>query len=367
MPLTMPPNLPGKEKDTGFVMYDWLKRMRQWFIDSYNLYVLKDSPSPGQTLTGTFTFNTDPVYSTTFNVTTQAFFYDITRFTNEVAIYSPDLTSTQVRMYSDGFGYFSIYDADALRSILGYDVNTRYLDTSALRLVGDFSNATVANRTSFTSNAANGACHIQAIPVGTSTTSSFRTSSTNDIGNANVGSFGITSGTEVRIQSTVAGTVSTYIPIVIYNGGVEIFRFETDGRVSGTKLHNTGTVTGTTQQYIASGTYTPTATNVTNATAGTCEVAKWTRVGNVVSVSGRMALTPTAAATTTVWGLSLPIASNFAATSDLNGLVNTSDVASTTRAGFINADITNDRANLTIRSSTNASENYYYMYQYEVL
>jgi hypothetical protein len=364
---TNPPNLPGKEKDTGFVMYDWLKRMRQWAIDSYNLYVLKESPSPGQTLTGTFTFNADPSYGTTFNVNTPAYYWDTVRFSNGFLIYSPDLTSTQIGMYSDGFGYFSIYDDATPRNILGYDTNLRYLETSALRILGDFSNATVASRTSFQTSSANGATHTQAIPTGTSTTSSFRASGTSDIANANIGSFGVTTGTEVRIQSTVAGTVTTYIPIVVYNGGVEVFRFETDGRVSGTKLHNTGTVTGTTQQYIASGTYTPTATDITNSTAGTCEVAKWTRVGNVVSVSGRMALTPTAAATTTVWGLSLPIASNFAATSDLNGLVNTSDVASTTRAGFINADTTNDRANLTIRSSTNASENYYYMYQYEVL
>lgn len=354
MAQTTPPNLPGKERDTGFVMYDWFKRMRQWAIDSYAQYLLKSSPDGGQTLEGSFSFETTSPF------TAQVIF-------NGVPVYFKYTTDVDTLITASGGNFFYIFDNKNSKSIWSYDNSTGWLYTDALRIVGDFGNATPASRTSFTGNAANAACHIQAIPTGTNTTSSFRASSTNDIGNANIGSFGITSGTELRIQSTVLGSVSTYIPIVVYNGGVEVFRFETDGRVSGTKLHNTGTVTGTTNQYIASGTYTPTATNVTNATAGTCEVAKWTRVGNVVSVSGRMALTPTAAATTTVWGLSLPIASNFAATSDLNGLVNTSDVASTTRAGFINADITNDRANLTIRSSTNASENYYYMYQYEVL
>ena len=93
----------------------------------------------------------------------------------------------------------------------------------------------------------------------------------------------------------------------VAGGALKVF---SDGRVSGNKLHNIGTVTGTTDQFIASGTYSPSFTLVTNATSASASITfQWMRVGNVCTVSGRMFVDPTAANTLTQVGFSLPIAS----------------------------------------------------------
>lgn len=91
----------------------------------------------------------------------------------------------------------------------------------------------------------------------------------------------------------------------------ERFHMVSDGRFYGTALHNNaGAMTGTTNQYIGSGTYTPTFTNSTNVTANNPLVFQWTRVGNVVTVSGQAQVTTTAAALSRLF-ISLPITSAF--------------------------------------------------------
>lgn len=116
-----------------------------------------------------------------------------------------------------------------------------------------------------------------------------------------------------------------------------------DGRLYGTALHNNaGAVTGTTNQYVASGTYTPTYTAVANCTVTSGGACQWLRVGNVVTVSGQLEVNPTTAATTTTWGISLPIASA------LNDFVHCSGVCvSVYDSATIEADLTNDRANVS--------------------
>jgi len=100
-------------------------------------------------------------------------------------------------------------------------------------------------------------------------------------------------------------------PLVFSTQGFERLQITSDGRLYGTALHNNaGSVAGATNQYIASGTYTPTLTNVSNTTARTPGVCQWMRVGNVVTVSGALEVTYTGLAG---WSLrmSLPIASEF--------------------------------------------------------
>jgi hypothetical protein len=60
---------------------------------------------------------------------------------------------------------------------------------------------------------------------------------------------------------------------------------------------------------LASGTYTPTLSNTTNIAASAAFVCQYQRVGNVVTVSGRVNITPTAASVASELGISLPIAS----------------------------------------------------------
>lgn len=105
--------------------------------------------------------------------------------------------------------------------------------------------------------------------------------------------------------------------------GTKRLTVTSDGRLYGAALHNNaGAVTGTTNQYIASGTYTPTATGGTefnNFSFATTQPCQWMRVGNVVTVSGRISVT--ASATGQIdFLLSLPIASTFSNSSQCCGV-----------------------------------------------
>jgi len=139
----------------------------------------------------------------------------------------------------------------------------------------------------------------------------------------------------------------------------------TDGRLYGNALHNSaGVVTGTTNQYIASGTYTPTFTNLSNIfSTSAVGTFKWIRVGNVVHVTGRA--TPTFTAGSAQLGISLPIASNLASAGDCNGVATAN--ASTSGAGSISGDTTNDRATVDWAVTSVSSPPYAFTFSYEVL
>lgn len=141
-----------------------------------------------------------------------------------------------------------------------------------------------------------------------------------------------------------------------------------DGRLYGTQLHNNaGSMTGATNQYVGSGTYVPAPVAGTNATAPTISTAwKWTRVGNVVSVSGTLLTGVLSAAgdTATIIYIPLPIASAFTVVSNLNGTAGTT-VAD--KWHFVQADATNDRAELNFAASTTSGHAYYLTFSYEVV
>ncbi|WP_276483552.1 SGNH/GDSL hydrolase family protein [Paraflavitalea pollutisoli] len=69
--------------------------------------------------------------------------------------------------------------------------------------------------------------------------------------------------------------------------------------------------------YITSGTYTPTITNGTNIESSTAFQCNYMRVGSVVTVSGQVNIDPTAAVTSTVIELTLPISVSSGGTSSL--------------------------------------------------
>lgn len=127
-------------------------------------------------------------------------------------------------------------------------------------------------------------------------------------------------------------------------GGTTRFGITDDGRIYGSALHNNASsVGGASNQFIASGTYTPTLTNTTNVSGSTAYVCQWLRVGNVVTVSGRVDIQPTSANVNTSLGVTLPLASNLSAagSNDLAGVASASN-QSVVYAIF--ADATNDRA-----------------------
>lgn len=115
---------------------------------------------------------------------------------------------------------------------------------------------------------------------------------------------------------------------------------------------------------LGSGTYTPTLTGVANVASSTAFPCQYTRVGNIVTVSGLISVTATLTATSTQIGISLPIASNFAATTDCNGAAGS---AGATQVGRLLADVTNDRAQMNFLSVNTGGNGMGFTFQYEVL
>lgn len=137
-----------------------------------------------------------------------------------------------------------------------------------------------------------------------------------------------------------------------------------DGRLYGTAIHNNaGSVTGTTNQYIASGTWTPTLTNVTNVAASTAYEGQWTRVGNVVTVSGKVDIDVTGAGATEL-GMSLPIASAMTVEQNLGGSAVSAAAAALSAA--IRADATNDRAAIVFTATSLTNDSYFFTFTYVV-
>lgn len=119
---------------------------------------------------------------------------------------------------------------------------------------------------------------------------------------------------------------------------------------------------------IIAGTYTPTLTAVANVAASTAYVCGYIRIGDWVLVQGRVDVTPTAAASTsTQLGISLPIASNFAAggSQECTGTAYAVNIVNA-GAGIL-ADNTNDRARLQFLSSSTGGHSMPFFFAYRIL
>jgi hypothetical protein len=100
------------------------------------------------------------------------------------------------------------------------------------RILGDFSNATVANRVAFQSSTTNGNSIINALPNGTGTNADFRAFNNSDPTNSAFLSVGVVNaGTEARLNSSIAGT-GTYLPMTFVTGGSERLRIDTSGNIN---------------------------------------------------------------------------------------------------------------------------------------
>lgn len=167
-------------------------------------------------------------------------------------------------------------------------------------------------------------------------------------------------------KKITVGTAS--FEVLVGTANISGLNVTTDGRVYGAALHNNaGSVTGTTNQYIASGTYTPTLTNGTNVTASTAYQCQWMRVGNVVTVSGKVDIDPNLTSTSTQLGISLPIASTTGSAQNLAGTAVGDNGSALANAAQILADTANNRANLAFWSSSTANAAWSFHFTYVVL
>lgn len=91
------------------------------------------------------------------------------------------------------------------------------------RIVGDFSNINIANRTMFQTSTANGDTTVSVIPNGTSAVGAFQAYAAADPTNASRASMTIVGASDMRITSDAIGS-GTFLPMTFYTGGAERMR-----------------------------------------------------------------------------------------------------------------------------------------------
>lgn len=116
---------------------------------------------------------------------------------------------------------------------------------------------------------------------------------------------------------------------------------------------------------IESSVYTPTLTNVANLDGSTAYECQYIRIGDMVTVSGKVDINPTLTATSTQLGISLPFTSDLAAAEDCAGVAFASGIAS--QGAAILGDTTNNRAQLQYVASDVTNQPMYFIFQYIII
>jgi len=111
--------------------------------------------------------------------------------------------------------------------------------------------------------------------------------------------------------------------------------------------------------------YTPTLTNAANLSASTAYSCQYFRIGNVVTVSGKVDVDPVTPATLTQLGISLPIASNFSAAEQCGGTAFASGIAG--QGAAIRCDATNDRAEMVWIAGDITNQPMYFTFTYRII
>ncbi len=138
------------------------------------------------------------------------------------------------------------------------------------------------------------------------------------------------------------------------------------GILTSAGMHNNALAQGNASaQQVRSGTYTPTLTNVTNITTSTAYKFQWMRVGNVVTVSGRVNIQNTATGASEL-GISLPIASDIGATTDCVGSAPGSTSGILDDVGWVIGDATNNRASMQSTAVGTGAHDHWVSFTYEV-
>lgn len=116
----------------------------------------------------------------------------------------------------------------------------------------------------------------------------------------------------------------------------------------------------------SSGTYTPTVSDAINCSSFTVSPAHYIRVGNQVTVYGRIQMTVSASSSVSL-NLSLPVASNIATYSDASGYGSVDNAGSTNNYIAIGGDGVSDDVIVGFTSGTNTAVSLMYSFTYTVI
>ena len=160
------------------------------------------------------------------------------------------------------------------------------LTGSAKRILGDFSNATVANRTIFQTTTSNNQTLVTAIPKGSSSTSGFQVESDSAATNSVYGLFQ-SDGSYVSLQSGARGSATTK-PMVFLVGGTTRMNIDTSGYIG----VGSGLTAPTSMFQVTNGTSGAAITSLTSNTNQGASVNVYTNNGSLVSYTGTLPFTP---------------------------------------------------------------------------
>jgi hypothetical protein len=125
--------------------------------------------------------------------------------------------------------------------------------STAQRITGDFSNATVASRLAFQTSTTNGITVVHALPNGTATGAFFEANNGSDPTNAATMQIGVDGVLSARINAGIRGT-GTYLPMTFNTGGSERVRIDTSGNVgigTASPVAKLDVISGTARVYIS--------------------------------------------------------------------------------------------------------------------
>lgn len=123
-------------------------------------------------------------------------------------------------------------------------------------------------------------------------------------------------------------------------------------------------MSGDSSSYLMSNVYTPTLTNVTNITASEAFPCTYMRVGNTVTVSGKVDIDQTSPGAIEL-GISLPIASTF--TNDYQCSGTGIGIASGDDPMYIQADVVNSRASLISFDTDTTNHSHFFHFTYRII
>lgn len=176
-----------------------------------------------------------------------------------------------------------------------------------------------------------------------------------------------TGGFKNSIAIGTAATNTAVNQLMIGSSGSNITDIRWQGILTSSDMHNNALAQGSaTAQQVRSGTYTPTLTNVTNISASTAYPAQWMRIGNVVTVSGKVDIDNTATGASEL-GISLPVPSNFGNDYELSGSAPGESGGIFDDTGWVKADATNNRAAMQSTALTTASHSHWFQFTYQVI